>query len=250
MNPATGVALGDRPVAGSVAESPNAAQILSGTLPTGHQQETSMMRSILRDALRHGTLVTSALALAAVATLASCGDNGAGPSTTALSISLTDAPGDIQHAFVTITEIQLVGENGILVLRDEPYTADLLTLAGQTADLVTGFEVTSGTYEQLRFLISGACIAAENASGGSDIYTTTDYDSDPCGGPPTGTLIAPSYAETGLKVQFSGDVLEIDGAQTILLVDFDVEQSFGQQAGQSGMWVMHPVVTGAEIETE
>ena len=166
MNPATGVALGDRPVAGSVAESPNAAQILSGTLPTGHQQETSMMRSILRDALRHGTRVTPALALAAVATLASCGDNGAGPSTTALSISLTDAPGDIQHAFVTITEIQLVGENGILVLRDEPYTADLLTLAGQTADLVTGFEVTSGTYEQLRFLISGACIAAENASGG------------------------------------------------------------------------------------
>jgi hypothetical protein len=170
--------------------------------------------------------------------------------TTALSIRLTDAPGDIQHAFVTITEIQLVGEDGILVLRDEPYTADLLTLAGQTADLVTGFEVTSGTYEQLRFLISGACIAVENGSGGSDIYTTTDYDSGPCGGPATATLIAPSYAETGLKVEFSGDVLEIDGAQTILLVDFDVEQSFGQQAGQSGMWVMHPVVTGAEIETE
>jgi hypothetical protein len=217
-----------------------------------HQQETSMMGSILRGALKRGTLVTPALALAALATLASCGDdNGAGPDgTTALSIRLTDAPGDIQHAFVTITEIQLVGEDGVLVLRDEPYTADLLTLAGQTADLVTDFEVTSGTYEQLRFLISGACIAVENGSGGSDIYTTTDYDSDPCGGPATGTLIAPSYAETGLKVEFSGDVLEIDGAQTILLVDFDVEQSFGQQAGQSGMWVMHPVVTGGEIETE
>jgi hypothetical protein len=31
-------------------------------------------------------------------------------------------------------------------------------------------------------------------------------------------------------------------------VDFDVQQSFGQVAGQSGQWVMHPVVTGGEIE--
>jgi hypothetical protein len=38
--------------------------------------------------------------------------------------------------------------------------------------------------------------------------------------------------------------------QKILLVDFDVEQSFGQLAGQSGMWVMRPVVTGGEIESE
>lgn len=209
-----------------------------------------MMRSIFHGALRRGILVTPALALTALATLASCGD-GAGPGgTTALSIRLTDAPGDVQSAFVTITEIHLVGGDGVLVLRDEPYTTDLLTLAGQTVDLVTGFEVESGTYEQLRFLISGACISVENETGGSDIYTTTGYDSEPCGGPATGTLIAPSYAQTGLKVQFAGDVLEIDGPQTFLLVDFDVEQSFGQQAGQSGMWVMHPVVTGAEIETE
>jgi len=44
--------------------------------------------------------------------------------------------------------------------------------------------------------------------------------------------------------------LTIVGPQKILLVDFDVEQSFGQLAGQSGRWVMHPVVTGGEIESE
>ena len=190
------------------------------------------------------------LALAAVAALASCGD-GAGPGgTTALSIQLTDAPGDIQHAYVTITEIQLIGGDGRLVLRDEPYTGDLLTLAGQTADLVTDAQVPSGTYTELRFLISGACIAVENESGGSDIYATRDYDAELCGGPATGTLIAPSYAESGLKVTLNGDALVLVGAQKILLVDFDVEQSFGQQAGQSGNWVMHPVVTGGEIDTE
>jgi hypothetical protein len=190
-----------------------------------------------------------AVALAALAMLASC-DDGAGPaSTTALSIRLTDAPGDIQHAFVTITEIHLVGQDGGIVLRDESYTVDLLTLAGVTADLVTDAEVPSGTYNELRFLISGTCIAVESESGGTDIYTTTDYDSDPCGGPATGTLIAPSYAESGLKVVLNGDALEIVGAQQVLLVDFDVEQSFGHEAGQSGRWVMHPVVTGGEIET-
>src|SRR5687768_8292827 len=167
-------------------------------------QEVFMVRSILPRGLTRRPQVGAALVLAALAMLASC-DDGANPgSTTALSIKLTDAPGDIQHAIVTITEIHLVGRDGRLVLRDEPYTADLLTLAGATADLVTDAEVPSGTYNELRFLISGACIAVETESGGTDIYTTTDYDSDQCGGPATGTLIAPSYAESGLKVVLNG----------------------------------------------
>src|SRR5687768_15145620 len=113
--------------------------------------------------------LSGGLLTVALAALAGCGD-GAGPGgTTALSLKLTDAPGDVQHAFVTITEINLTGEGGKRVLRDEPYTGDLLTLAGTTADLVTGVEVPSGTYSQLRFVISGACIAVENEAGGSEI---------------------------------------------------------------------------------
>ena len=186
----------------------------------------------------------------ALAALAGCGD-GAGPGgTTAVSLKLTDAPGDVQHAYVTITEINLTGEDGKVVLRDTPYSADLLTLAGTTADLVTDADVPSGTYAELRFVISGACIAVENESGGSDIYTTNGYDPAPCGGPATGTLQAPSYAESGLKVVLDEGALTIVGPQKILLVDFDVEQSFGHVAGQSGTWVMHPVVTGGEIEPE
>lgn len=184
------------------------------------------------------------LLAAALTALAGCGD-GAGPGgTTALSLKLTDAPGDIQSAFVTITEINLSGSGGKVVLRDEPYTGDLLTLAGTTADLVTDVQVPSGTYNQLRFVISGACIAVENESGGSDIYTTDGYDSTPCGGPATGVLQAPSYAQSGLKVILDGGALTLDGPEKVLLVDFDVAQSFGHVAGQSGMWVMHPVVKG------
>jgi hypothetical protein len=185
----------------------------------------------------------------ALAALAGCGDGAAPGGTTAFSLKLTDAPGDVQHAFVTITEINLTGEGGKLVLRDEPYTGDLLTLAGTTADLVTDVDVPSGTYSQLRFVISGACIAVENETGGSDIYATDGYDSAPCGGPATGQLQAPSYAQSGLKVVLDEGALTLEGPEKILLVDFDVAQSFGHVAGQSGTWVMHPVVTG-EVVTD
>jgi hypothetical protein len=39
--------------------------------------------------------------------------------------------------------------------------------------------------------------------------------------------------------------LELTGPEKIVLVDFDVAQSFGHEA--SG-WVMHPVVTGGVID--
>jgi hypothetical protein len=204
-----------------------------------------MVYSMLLRGLTRQISLAPAVALTA---LVACSDGAGTGGTTDLSIKLTDAPGDIQHAFVTITEINLMGEGGKLVLRDTPFTADLLTLADATADLVTDAEVPSGTYAELRFVISGACIAVENESGGSDIYATTGYDSEPCGGPATGTLVAPSYAQSGLKVVLEDGALVLVGGQKILLVDFDVEQSFGHVAGQSGGWVMHPVVTGGEIE--
>ena len=193
-------------------------------------------------------LVTPAMALAAVAALSSCGDEVSPAGTTALSIKLTDAPADIRHAFVTITQVELLGESGRQVLRDEPFTADLLTLAGRTADLVTDAEVLVGTYHELRFLISGACIAAENESGGTDIYATDGYDPEPCGGEAAGTLVSPGFAQSGLKVVFASDALVLTDAEEVLVVDFDVAQSFGRAAGESGRWVMHPVVTGAQVE--
>ena len=185
----------------------------------------------------------------AAALLAACSD-GADPSgTTALSIKLKDAPGEVQHAVVTIAGINLMGSGGKLPLSSTPVTTDLLTLASSTADLVTGADVPSGIYTELRFLISGACLAVENGSGGSDIYATDGYDAAPCGGAATGTLQAPSYAQSGLKVILSESALTLTGPQKILLVDFDVSQSFGHAAGQSGQWTMHPVVTGGELST-
>jgi len=171
--------------------------------------------------------------------------DGQSPSgTTSLSVMLKDAPGDVQHAFVTITEVDLVGSGGVQVLTQTATMVDLLTLAASTATLVDGVDVPSGSYEQLRFKISGACIAVDDGNGGSTAYATDGYDSTSCGGPATDQLKAPSFAQSGLKVTLAGGALQLTGPEKILLVDFDVTQSFGHEANG---WVMHPVITGAEI---
>ena len=181
--------------------------------------------------------------------LAGCGDGQSPGDTTRLSILLTDAPGDVQEAVVTIDAVQLVGEGGILTLTDAPTTVDLLTLAGTTADLVTDAVVPSGTYTELRFLVSGGYLAVENEGGTTDIYASSpDYAGLPAGAVVAGELQMPSFAQSGIKVVLQGDALALTEDSKVLLVDFDVEQSFGRSAGQSGMWVMHPVITGGEIE--
>ena len=57
----------------------------------------------------------------------------------------------------------------------------------------------------------------------------------------------PSFGQSGLKVNLADGSLDLDGDEKILLVDFDVQQSFGHPAGDSGAWVMHPVINGGEI---
>jgi len=193
----------------------------------------------------HPVLGRAAL-IAALSVLAGCDGQSPG-GTTSFSVRLKDAPGDVQHAVVTISEVDLVGSGGVQVLTQTPATVDLLTLAASAMALVQDVEVPSGSYEQLRFKITGACLAVENASGGSDVYATDGYDATQCGGEATGVLQAPSLAQSGLKVSMAGNALELVGPEKIVLVDFDVSQSFGHEA--SG-WVMHPVVTGGEITAE
>ena len=182
-----------------------------------------------------------------------CGDgsNANGSGTGRVSIALTDAPGDMQAAVVTIDQIYLQGAHGRTVLRDRDTTVNLLTLANDAATIVDQAIVPAGSYEQLRFVISGAYIKVEGEGGASEIYATSpDYAGLPAGAVVTGELQAPSLGQSGIKVQLGGDgsfVVTEDAA--VVLVDFDVSQSFGHQAGNSGRWVMHPVIKGGTITT-
>jgi hypothetical protein len=115
-------------------------------------------------------------------------------------------------------------------------------------DLVADAVVPSGTYNQLRFVITGAYVEVENEDGSTSIYASSaDYEGLPDGAVVAGTLQMPSFSQSGLKVNLADGSLDLEGDEKILLVDFDVEQSFGHEAGGSGEWVLHPVINGGEI---
>jgi hypothetical protein len=183
---------------------------------------------------------------AAVFPLACSDSSGPGDGEANVTIRLTDAAGDVQAAVVTISEVYLQGSGGKVTLSDEPVTVDLLDLANSTSVIVDEAVVPQGTYSELRFVISGAYVEVENESGGTDIYASSpNYSGLPTGATVTGDLQMPSLGQSGLKVEIvDGGDLEVAEDEDIL-VDFDVSQSFGHVAGQSGKWVMHPVVKGA-----
>ncbi|GHG96245.1 DUF4382 domain-containing protein [Comamonas sp. JC664] len=168
-----------------------------------------------------------------------------------LSVLLTDAPGDgIQTAVVTISEIYLQGGNGNggrVVLRDTPVTVSLLDLANSTSELVSEAVVPRGDYAEIRFVITGGYIEVADADGATTVFASSDdYAGLPEGTRVDGRLHMPSYGASGLKVKFA-EKLTLEGEQKVLLVDFDVGQSFGREAGNSGRWVMSPVIKAADV---
>jgi len=181
--------------------------------------------------------ISAAAALALL--LAACGGQ-----TGKVSVLLKDAPANFAAAVVTISEIDLVGASGSTVLSTTKTTTDLLTLANDTAKLVNDVDVPVGTYSQLRFVISGGYVQADGV-----IYASSPtYDGLPAGAVVGGTLRMPSFAQSGLKIDLPGGAVTVGTDAKVLLVDFDVSQSFGQEAGSSGAWVMHPVATATEFE--
>ena len=189
-------------------------------------------------------------ALAAFGAVAACSDASptAVGSTGRLAVYLTDAPGDVRKAVVTIDRVYLQGDGGRTVLREEDLTVDLLTLADSVATLVPESGVPAGTYTERRFVVSGGYLEVEGEDGASAFYASSpDYAGLPAGTALAGALQMPSFAQSGLKVQFA-DSLVVGGDVQHLLVDFDVRESFGRQAGNSGRWVMSPVLKGSHLD--
>lgn len=183
----------------------------------------------------------SAAAIAALLGMATACSDGTGR----ITVKLTDATGPFEAAVVTISKISLQGEGGETVLMGEPATVDLLTLANQTATLLEDVVVPTGRYTELRFQITGGYVKL--ASTGEIFASSPTYEGLPEGATVAGLLKMPSYGQSGLKVTLPGDALVVQAESKVLLVDFDVAQSFGHEAGGSGSWVMHPVVRGADI---
>ena len=194
------------------------------------------------------------------------GSTGVDDGSARLTLLLTDAPGNVEAAVVTITDIYLQGsgddDGGRVYLRqDDAVTTDLLDLSNDVIELVDDYEIPAGTYSQLRFVISGAYLEVEDGDGGTTVFATSpDYEGLPAGVEADGELKCPSCAQSGFKVllgpvngDFDDDLDEdddeevvFDGEQTIL-VDFDVSRSFGHEAGNSGKWVMRPTLKATRL---
>ncbi|HEX5870786.1 MAG TPA: DUF4382 domain-containing protein [Longimicrobium sp.] len=199
--------------------------------------------------MKHGRL---ALPLLAALAMAACDGGATGGSGDArVSIRLTDAPGDLKEAWVRIDRISLkggpadstgTGSADLLTTRTD--WVDLLTLSGgRTAELVSGAVVPAGRYSELRMVVCEAYIVEKDG----DVYATRDAVL-PAGVTADGTLQIPSGCSSGFKIKFSGDeAVELASESTIMTVDFDVSQSFGHQAGNSGRWIMHPVLHATTV---
>jgi hypothetical protein len=191
------------------------------------------------------------LPLVAALAMAACGDGGTGGNgTSRVSIRLTDAPGDVAEAWVKVDAIYLKGGadstgNGRTDLLTTPTGwVDLLTLSGgRTSELVNGAVVPAGRYSELRFVVCEGYVVTNEG----DVYATRDAEL-PAGVTADGTLHMPSACSSGFKVKFPADsALNLASESTVMTVDFDVSQSFGHQAGNSGRWVMHPVMHATTV---
>lgn len=192
-------------------------------------------------------VLTTALALA----VGACDDagNGTGSEFGMLTLQLTDAPGaEVVEAWVTFTHIYLQAlpgdedpDNGrIYLLEDGNETEELLSLANAVSTIVADELVPTGRYDQLRVVMSGACLVTD-----AGMVYASDDSYDLCG-PSTGHLQMPSMRQSGAKVQLNG--LEVAEGRQVWLLDFSVEESFGHQAGKSGKWVMNPVIHTSRVE--
>jgi len=171
------------------------------------------------------------------------GVSGTGDGTASLSVYLTDAPGDVDAVWVEILGITLQGgEDGPVQLLGAPTDLVLLTdLVGTTQLLVADAELDPSTYGQLRLQVGDAILLSSEG--------TVYVKGDPVlpmelEGAPAGELQCPSCSQSGLKITIPGDEIELEEGESALVVDFDVAQSFGHKAGNSGKWVMHPVIHG------
>jgi len=189
--------------------------------------------------------------------LAACDDTSGVGGTGRVSILLTDAPGDVVAAVVTIEGVYLqrststrddeelppAGDDADRVwLLEEPLTTNLLELQHDVADLVVDATVPAGHYSQLRFVVSDAYLQIED---GRIFASSADYGALPPEAQDVGELQIPSGT---IRVVIPGGVTVEDGADLAVLADFDVAQSFGHAAGHSNRWVMHPVIKATRIE--
>ncbi len=184
-------------------------------------------------------LAVAAAGLAA----AGCSDSSTGATTGTLAVRLTDAPGvDIAAATVWISKVYVFNGSDSIAGRVDIATFspakafDLMTLANGVTTLLGSATIPVGDYAQVRLVVDSAQVT---------LAPPLTF----AGGSATISLQTPSAMQTGIKVNLGGSVHVAPG-QTILVVDFDVSQSFvatGPLGAPTGM-LFKPVCHGTTTD--
>ncbi len=158
-----------------------------------------------------------------------------------LRVLLTDAPGDILQALVTVERVAIVpaedtaegdaSEGGIELLSDSARVVDLVELQDGVTATLADLTVPAGTYSQIRFVTADTATVLYEGSNGDSLRAD---------------LKQPSAAETGIKINFEPVTIGGEGDLVEVLLDFDVADSF-VRAGRSGMYIFKPVVKAQAV---
>jgi hypothetical protein len=163
-------------------------------------------------------------------------DNVTSAGDTSLRVLLTDAPSDyIAAASVDIGLVELIGAEGGPVTLSTNGTdglVNLLELQNAATATLAQADIEAGRYAQIRLIVEAARV--ELAEGFQFNDGTTERD-----------LFIPSGAQTGIKLNLAGadgeggeGSLEIVPGEMVLVLDFDVNQSFviqGEPEGPAGI---------------
>jgi hypothetical protein len=164
-----------------------------------------------------------------------------------VTIFLTDAPDDLAHVWLNITQIYLQGGpsgDGRTIVFDGPTgRIDVLELIDDALLLVENAPVLAGRYAQLRVVIGEIVIETE----GGQVFATSGADI-PEGLSLTGTIVCPSCSSSGFKVLLQNKDLALLEDATLTL-DFDAAETFAHRAGNSNRWIVHPTIKLSDFVT-
>jgi hypothetical protein len=145
-----------------------------------------------------------------------CRDSMGSAGTGTVTVKISDAPSDdFLTAVVYVSEISITGSgtgSTDQIVSSAKQSFDLLTLQGGVTASAGSASVPTGTYNQIRLLVDSARVTLKSG------HTFAD-------GSTTARLNVPSGSQTGIKVNLSPPVEVVEG-ETVLLVDFDLNQSF------------------------
>jgi hypothetical protein len=145
-----------------------------------------------------------------------CGNETEPSANGTLVVRLTDAPSDVlESATIYVSEVS-VNVNGAgasdVVITSTDASFDLLDLQNGVTATIGSASIPTGTYHQVRVLVDSGRVVLKAGHTFSD-------------GTNTAKLTVPSGSQSGIKVNISPPVTVTEG-ETVLVVDFDVSQSF------------------------